>query len=332
MPGFVHSHTGFAPADKGWSRPVLNVTVKMETPVFYVYAPASFRLRAEVAFLGGSISQWYPERVAGEVLPPAEPGSRPAPIDFAAGFRGAATWEVEVLPPGTPLSPSRRDWETPQWPRARVPAANVLRGPNDEREGFIFYRGLGYFALPLHLSFAVDGDLLIENRGAEPLPFVWIYDHRTRSGARFEWSGALDAGGRREVAPARIHFGPERTKVLRQPLIDAGLNAEEADAMLATWKESYFEREGLRVFWIVPRAITDRVLPLKLEPAPTSLERVLVGRSELIAPDFAAEIEAGFRADGGTRWRDDRYFGAYRALAEKRGAGSRSTAPANRDQ
>lgn len=108
-----------------------------------------------------------------------------------------------------------------------------------------------------------------------------------------------------------------------EPLVEAGLSHEEAAAMLATWKESYFEREGLRVFWIVPRAFTDRVLPLRLDPAPTSLERVLVGRSEVISPEFATEIDQAFRADAGARWRDDRYFGAYRALAEKRGAVSR---------
>jgi hypothetical protein len=129
LPNFVQCHAGFAPANKGWSRPVSNVTVKMETPVLYVYSPRPFRLRAEVAFDGGSISQWYPDRVAGEVLPPAEFGSKPAPIDFAADFRGSATWEVDVLAPGEPLNPSRPDWETPQWPRARVPSANVLRGP-----------------------------------------------------------------------------------------------------------------------------------------------------------------------------------------------------------
>jgi hypothetical protein len=117
--------------------------------------------------------------------------------------------------------------------------------------------------------------------------------------------------------------------VLRDPLVRAGLSGEEADALLATWRESYFEREGLRVFWIVPRGFTDRVLPLRLKPAPDKLERVLVGRSELITPALADEIERGFRADGGAVWRMDRRFGAYRALAEKRGAVSRSEVPAD---
>jgi hypothetical protein len=115
---------------------------------------------------------------------------------------------------------------------------------------------------------------------------------------------------------------------LREPLVRAGLSGDEADALLATWRESYFEQEGLRVFWLVPRAFTDRVLPLRLRPEPAQLERVLVGRSEVITPGLAAEIERGFRADGGAAWRFDRRFGAYRALAAKRGAVSSAETPA----
>ena len=326
LPNFVHSHAGFAPANKGWSRPVANVTVKMETPVLYVYSPAPFRLHAAVDFIGGSISQWYPERVAGEVLPPAEWGA-PAPVDFAAGFHGSAAWEVDVLAPGVAARPAHPDWETPQWPRARVAAANALRDPDGEEEGFRFYRGVGNFALPLHLSFDAEGALRLSNTGGEPMPFVWIYDHRAQVGARFEWSGPLAAGETRTVGLAKVDFGPDRPRALRDPLIAAGLSPAEADALLATWRESYFEREGLRVFWIVPRAFTDRVLPLRLEPAPARLERVLVGRSEVLTPAFAADLERGFRADGGEQWRDHRYFLAYRALAAQRGVVPAAAAP-----
>ena len=327
LPNFVHSHAGFAPENKGWSRPVANVTVKMETPVLYVYSPEPFRLRAAVDFVGGSISQWYPERVAGEVLPPAEWGSAPAPVDFSAGFHGSIAWEADVLAPGVGAKPAHSDWETPQWGRARVPVANALRGPDGEEEGFLFYRGVGNFALPLHLSFDAEGALRLSNRGAEPLPFVWIYDHREKVGARFEWSGPLAAGETRSVGPAKVDFGPDRPRALFAPLVSAGLSPAEAEALLATWRESYFEREGLRVFWIVPRALVDRVLPLRLEPEPARLERVLVGRSEVVTPASAVEFENGFRADGGAQWRNHRYFFAYRALAARRGVVSAAAAP-----
>ena len=59
--------------------------------------------------------------------------------------------------------------------------------------------------------------------------------------------------------------------------------------MMKTWNESWIE-EGLRVFYLLPRAATDRILPLELTPAPRSIERVFVGRAEILTPDRVSEI------------------------------------------
>jgi hypothetical protein len=42
----------------------------------------------------------------------------------------------------------------------------------------------------------------------------------------------------------------------------------------------------LRLFYVVPRALTDKTLPLTLEPEPAELVRVLVGRTEIITPEM----------------------------------------------
>jgi len=73
------------------------------------------------------------------------------------------------------------------------------------------------------------------------------------------------------------------------------------------------------VFWIVPRAFTDRILPITITPKPDKLERVLVGRSEVLTPAFEKELVAEFRADGGVRWANDRYFLAYRERVRQLG-------------
>jgi hypothetical protein len=53
--------------------------------------------------------------------------------------------------------------------------------------------------------------------------------------------------------------------------------------MVETWHDSWFE-EGTRVFYIYPRAGVDVVLPLKITPAPDAVERVFVGRVEVLSP------------------------------------------------
>ena len=60
--------------------------------------------------------------------------------------------------------------------------------------------------------------------------------------------------------------------------------------MVATWRDSWFE-EGLRVFYVVPRALTDKTLPLYIDPKPASLVRVLVGRTEVITPEMEQAIQ-----------------------------------------
>ena len=72
-------------------------------------------------------------------------------------------------------------------------------------------------------------------------------------------------------------------------LVGEGLYRKEALAMVETWADHWFE-PGLRVFYLVPRARTDALLPLTLEPAPDELVRVLVGRLEMITPALRARV------------------------------------------
>jgi len=70
---------------------------------------------------------------------------------------------------------------------------------------------------------------------------------------------------------------------MRQALVNQGLFEAEADALLATWEESYYGRSGLRVFYIVPQEWINYFLPLQVS-VPHKLTRVLVGRIDLRKP------------------------------------------------
>jgi hypothetical protein len=81
----------------------------------------------------------------------------------------------------------------------------------------------------------------------------------------------------------------ELRRDLKAMLISEGLFEKEAEAMLNTWRNSWFE-EGLRVFYIMPRKTTDRVLPIAVDPQPTNLVRVLVGRAEMVTPEMEQNV------------------------------------------
>jgi hypothetical protein len=74
-------------------------------------------------------------------------------------------------------------------------------------------------------------------------------------------------------------------------LMEFGLFRKEAIAMVETWRDSWFE-EGMRLFYIVPREMVDRVLPLEVQPSPSAIARVFVGRIELLSPGVKERIDS----------------------------------------
>jgi len=71
---------------------------------------------------------------------------------------------------------------------------------------------------------------------------------------------------------------------LETALVDQGLFPKEAQAMVETWRDSWFE-EGSRLIYILPSRAVDQSLPLDIAPAPSAIARVFVGRIELITPE-----------------------------------------------
>jgi hypothetical protein len=60
--------------------------------------------------------------------------------------------------------------------------------------------------------------------------------------------------------------------------------------MVKTWQDSWFEEDGTRVLYVLPRSWTDQTLPLKLDPAPRELTRVMVGRAEILMPSQVQQL------------------------------------------
>jgi len=78
-------------------------------------------------------------------------------------------------------------------------------------------------------------------------------------------------------------------------LTGLGLYEKEARAMVDIWEDSWFT-EGSRVFYIVPRATVDSQLPLRIIPAPSVIQRVFVGRLEVLSPRTKSTIMHAVRA------------------------------------
>jgi hypothetical protein len=234
-------------------------TVRMETPVIYFYSDSRRTISVDVGFPGGTITEWYPR----------------ARVD-AHGI----TWPRVTIVPGAP-DDLRRGKTASHYYAARDTDAAVIRvrsAGRSQREKFLFYRGVGTFALPL--TARRDGaQVMVDVADAHPVGSVVVFARRGGAfGHRVEAVGVDEAS---IVSPALEHDSTAPfEESLRGLLLGAGLYPREAQAMLDTWRATWSE-DGLRVFYLVPPEVTDAILPLDIQPPPAEIVRVLVGRAEI---------------------------------------------------
>jgi hypothetical protein len=263
--------------------------------VLYFYGAAARGVRVRVDFPTGVVSQWYPSATRygpelGEVSIPRD-GFMEWVFDLRPEMSAA---EFPSISPDDIWAPSRR-------------VASVPVAVGAERERFIFYRGLGAFELPLRMTVDASDRITIDNRSTDVSPALFLLRVHPGGGAIVDL-GALAGGGVMANILSPVS-GKERNldvyvadaqEQIAAALVKTGLYADEARAMVDTWSKSYFRSEGLRVLYVVPRAWTDKLLPLSVEPAPTALVRTLVGRVELLAPSEEKALLARVR-DASTR-------------------------------
>jgi hypothetical protein len=260
--------------------------VRMETPVLYFYAPKETSVSVRVQFPRGLMTEWYPAAtVEQEVV------SR-ATLDDPAHVSTIAWPHVRIAPSLQAALPA--DIAESHYYRARSTDSAPLIA-HGQAEKFLFYRGVADFDVPIAAEPLPNGRVRIRNLGAEPIPGVILFENRDGA-LGYRMLGRV-SGDATVAAPALTSsFGRLRTE-LEQLLVSAGLYRKEAAAMVDTWRDSWFE-EGTRVFYIVPPARTEAILPLTISPEPTRVVRVFVGRMDIITPAVRQAVEQSLVSDG----------------------------------
>jgi hypothetical protein len=292
---------------------------KGETPVTYFYSDRPRTVHVRVDMPEGLLTHWFPSvRTFGppvdesEIQDPFASPRRVTPLPSGGSF---LDWgQVQIVPDtfgpvhGLPLSAVAMRPADDHWSHARqTDAALVLVGPENagtprrgDYERFLFYRGLGMFDLPLKVQVPAccKSAMELANLGSEVLQAIHLI-YVSRDGIAF--SRLPDLAGKQSQSVSRsalsdtklsLKEGVAKVKAsVAASLVEAGLYPKEAQAMVNTWEKSYFQTEGLRVLYIVPRRIVDQVFPLYIKPAPQQLARVMVGRVEVLTPDREYQIE-----------------------------------------
>jgi hypothetical protein len=106
-------------------------------------------------------------------------------------------------------------------------------------------------------------------------------------------------------------------KQVRQSLLNAGLFAPEADALLQIWDKQFLHSGGVTAFHILPPSEYDRMLPLEIRPEPrvrpTRVAIALHPHIE-IEPDLAESVAKLIRDLGSAQF--EKRAAADKALKE----------------
>ena len=255
----------------------LAATVRMETPVLYFYAPQPAMVDVDVRFRSGVITEWFPH---------ADVSQTNAPV--ARGSEGAIRWRnVRITP--SPGDTFPMDTSGSHYYAARDTSAAPIAVAT-QTEKFLFYRGVARFELPIAATVGAGGDVELRNRVGDAIDDVVLFSN-DRGRLRYELRH--QAGAAVAIDPAVS--GREPTVELQAMLVGQGLYADEATAMVNTWRDSWFE-PGTRIFYVVPRRFVDSVLPLAIQPRPADVARVFVARTELVTPQAIAVVKRALLA------------------------------------
>jgi len=314
LPDFVHRYepetTRYKPERFVGKRPNVpgrpDITMRLETPVIYFHPPPNKQYTApidiKVRFRGGVINEFYPDASASvsvdntRVMDKMSEGvltewNGDVLNNYVLGtlqWKGLRLHDTVVAP----LTKSEI-WLAPR----HVSSVAVFNPTAGEGEQYLFYRGVAHLdALLATKTTRGSVDLatpanLAWLEAAAVVPNIWLADVRADGVIAFRSHASVslkkeNAG--KDLVRVKRFSGSDYTAdaaaqlrtSMKKALIAQGLFADEAEAMLKTWKVSYFQKPGLRVFYIVPREWTDYFLPLELS-VPARVTRVIVGRIDL---------------------------------------------------
>lgn len=262
---------------------ILSGTVRMETPVLYFYAPEPATVNVTVGFKQGLITEWYPRA---KVTPAAFNATT-----LRNPWSGEIAWkDVKVLPRTSASFPSETG-SSHYYAARQTDAAPLQIGTQNEK--FLFYRGVGRFAPPIAATLR-NGQLHLRTIDGEPVGDVIVFE---------SYGGSIRFGTGRGVSSRYTMGLPSSAgdlkrlhRELERMLVAEGLYPREAVAMIETWRDSWFE-EGTRLFYVASRKSVDEILPLTITPAPTAVERVFVGRMEILTPRTLENVRQAVMGD-----------------------------------
>lgn len=297
---------------------------RMETPVTYFYTDREREIDVKVGFPKGLLTEFYPPVAS---MKPAFDFKKRAEIANSELSWGkvtlipAASFMPKLATPEISNAAYRRILETlvpacnsaPHYAYARQTDSAFVYVPHkpdmdrplapvgDHFEKFLFYRGVGNFSLPLSVVAKGNDTYEVANTGRQRLSSLFLVTN-TDGHIRVESANSIDPGAKVTIRHTHLNVDYQAlSNIVVTALVAEGLYEKEAQAMVNTWRDSWFGEPGTRLFYTLPQTLTDELLPLTVSPAPDQVVRVMVGRMEIISPEEEARVTAIIQKSAKTR-------------------------------
>lgn len=342
LPGFVLNRAEQSGIPDPSPSKAYRVFQRMETPVTYFYTQRERQVQVKVGFPQGLLTEFYPP-VAG--MKPAFQWNKRAGLGQSELDWGTVTLipvshlETQVTTSASQtavrrklldaLLPGNLSEDHYVYARETDSALVHVHRPagrtrsvaprGDFFEKFLFYRGLGNFPLPLAVNALGQDSFEIVNSGAGPIQSLFLVTVQAGQ-VRFQTAAQVPAGGRIALQQSsQVSSSEALSSAVVAALAAEKLYPREAQAMVKTWRDSWFQEEGTRLFYMLPRPLTDELLPLTISPTPAELVRVMVGRLEIMTPESEQHVRDVVLASSRHRKAEMIRRGALMEAAHKQG-------------
>jgi hypothetical protein len=289
LPKFVYGQVSGRDLPKHWQ----NIET-VDKPVIFFHASEPVDVDLRIDFPTGIPALWWP----GTESPAIENGA----IRGAVAGKPAKSlqWHLRLKKPpenyrvNEPALPEAGAWAKP----LRAVAADEVfskvgeRRFGYEREKFVYYDGLLPRGKWVEVV-ATKEKVTVRCRADHPVFDLTAIDRKADGSVRVARMAKLEGDEVKALdfqAVEKEKWPAEGVRTLTKQLTDAGLYEDEAGAMLAFWQPELFETEGLTIFYRLPQAEYERLLPMTMKPAPKELVRVGLVQHPHCEPDLPERV------------------------------------------
>lgn len=221
---------------------------KKEKPVINFFTQDKIKVKVSVTEAHGNFIVWYPKETSLN-----KDGNK-------------ISWDVTV--DGTLDSAKLRScsgW----WDIARDTESAYVKSKDGDTEKFIFYESNSAKYEPDIKINRDKGSILIESVSSQKYQGMFIVQN-----SKVTYLEKFEASF--EVEAVKTISKEKALDKLHNLILNEGLSEKEAKGIVKIWEKDFFEKEGFRVIYMVPRKEVDKVLPLEITPKPKSIKRAMI--------------------------------------------------------